>query len=69
MGGCIPSDAPTSHYLFYPTAPGTGKTVYGTGSPLSLLRGPVSHYQMGQWTPINRPTCPMIQWDRMNSGI
>ena len=22
-----------------------------------------------QWTPVDNPTCPMVQWDRMDSGI
>ena len=25
--------------------------------------------QVGQWTPMDSPTCPMVQWDRMDSGI
>ena len=24
---------------------------------------------MGQWTPMDSPTCPMVQWDRTESGI
>ena len=25
--------------------------------------------QMGQWTPMDSPTRPMVQWDRTDSGI
>ena len=25
--------------------------------------------QVGQWTPMDSPTCPMVQWDRTDSGI
>ena len=25
--------------------------------------------QVGQWTPMDSPTCPMVQWDRMDSVI
>ena len=31
----------------------------------SVIWGP----QVGQWTPVDSPTCPMVQWDRMDSGI
>ena len=24
---------------------------------------------MGQWTPVDSPTCPMVLWDRTDSGI
>ena len=36
---------------------GIGQTV-GYGVP-----------QVGQWTPMDSPTCPMVQWDRTDSGI
>ena len=36
---------------------GIGQTV-GYGGP-----------QVGQWTPMDSPTCPMVQWDRTDSGI
>ena len=36
---------------------GIGRTV-GYGVP-----------QVGQWTPMDSPTYPMVQWDRMDSGI
>ena len=35
---------------------GIGRTV-GYGGP-----------QVGQWTPMDSPTCPMVQWDRTDSG-
>ena len=35
---------------------GIGRTV-GHGGP-----------QEGQWTPMDSPTCPMVQWDRTDSG-
>ena len=25
--------------------------------------------QVGQWTPMDSPTCPMVQWDRTDSVI
>ena len=40
-----------------PTVPWIGWTV-GYGGP-----------QMGQWTPMDNPICPMVQWDRTDSGI
>ena len=36
---------------------GLGRTV-GYGSP-----------KQGQWTPMDSPTCPMVQWDRTNSRL
>ena len=36
---------------------GIGRTV-GYGGP-----------QVGQWTPMDSPSCPMVQWDRTDSGI
>ena len=24
---------------------------------------------MGQWTPMDSPMCPMVQWDRTDSGV